>query len=252
MAGTPQMAALKGIVDSNGTFTADGETPFQAGLILAKAGDLKATARVRVAPDLPFSEDFDGVADNGVPGGWIGVQGKCRVVEHDGGKVLKKLATSNSPPFARIFGRMAPPVEAGYTVEADVKGVNKGRRFYPDMGLLNCRYRLILMGTTARPKLRIVAWSPMPRLQREVDFNWKPKVWYRMKFSADVMDGKGLLRGKVWPRGETEPTEWTIEATDPAPYPEGSPGLYAYSTGVTQTSPGTEVFFDNVRVTRNR
>jgi hypothetical protein len=60
------------------------------------------------------------------------------------------------------------------------------------------------------------------------------------------------LRGKVWPRDEAEPAAWTIEVTDPMPYVAGSPGIYAYSTGVTQDSPGTEVFFDNVKVTRNQ
>jgi outer membrane protein assembly factor BamB len=253
MAGTPQMGPLVGTLGSGeASFTADAGIPFQAGVVLAKTGDLNATVRVRVAPDIPFREDFEGVAVNGVPGGWIGVQGKCRVVEQDGGKVLKKLANSQSPPFARIFGNIAPVSPAGYTVEADIKGINKGRRFYPDMGLLNCRYQLILVGTTAKPKLRIVGWSPMPRLQKEIDFNWKPKVWYRVKFSVDVSNDQGLLRGKVWPRDEAEPAAWTIEVTDPMPYVAGSPGIYAYSTGVTQDSPGTEVFFDNVKVTRNQ
>ena len=251
MKGTPQARGLRGTMGQDGVFAADPAITFQAGLVMAEDGPLTATARVRVAPGLPFREDFNDVADNGVPAGWIGVAGKCRVVTMDGEKVLKKLATSAHPAFARVHGRIAPVFPAGYTVAADVMGVNKGRRFRPDMGLLNSRYKLMLVGTTASPKLRIVAWSPMPRLQQQIDFDWRTKVWYRMKFSVELADGKALLKAKVWPRAEEEPADWALEAEDPTPYTEGSPGLYAYSTGMTDT-PGTEVFFDNVQVTGSR
>ncbi len=40
---------------------------------------------------------------------------------------------------------------------------------------------------------------------------WKEHVWYTLKFRAAVEDGKAVLRGKVWQRGEPEPAEWTID-----------------------------------------
>jgi hypothetical protein len=65
------------------------------------------------------------------------------------------------------------------------------------------------------------------------------------------VDGKGIIKGKVWQRGDTEPTDWTLAMEDPAPNPAGSPGLYAYSVSITGKSKGTEVLFDNVAITAN-
>ena len=51
-------------------------------------------------------------------------------------------------------------------------------------------------------------------------------------------------RAKVWPRGEKEPSQWTIEAADETPNLFGSPGLYGDATLA-------EVFIDNIVVTPN-
>jgi len=72
-----------------------------------------------------------------------------------------------------------------------------------------------------------------------------------MKFSVALEDGKGHLRGKVWPRGQDEPEDWTIELIDPFPNTEGSPGLYGFSPGTTSKSKGPEVFYDNYEVFPN-
>jgi hypothetical protein len=64
-----------------------------------------------------------------------------------------------------------------------------------------------------------------------------------VKFHVEVRDGKGLVRAKVWPRGETEPDQWTLEGIDPQPNLEGSAGLYAYSQA--------PLYYDNVRIYRD-
>jgi hypothetical protein len=53
------------------------------------------------------------------------------------------------------------------------------------------------------------------------------------------------LRGKVWKRGESEPSEWQIEATDEVPNLQGSPGLFGNATDA-------EFFVDNVAVSSNQ
>ncbi len=83
------------------------------------------------------------------------------------------------------------------------------------------------------------------------EFPWNPDAWYAVKLSVSIENGQGLIRGKVWPKGEPEPAAWSLEMTDPSPNPEGSPGLYAYSVAITSKSKGTEVLFDNVEVSRN-
>jgi hypothetical protein len=65
-----------------------------------------------------------------------------------------------------------------------------------------------------------------------------------MKLRVDTDEDGALIRGKVWPKSETEPTEWQITAEDPLPIRQGSPGLYGYSP--------TPVYYDNVKVTSNK
>ena len=147
---------------------------------------------------------------------------------------------------------MLPPIDTGYTVKSDMLGVSKKNRFLPDMGLINSRYLLILVGTSERTRrLRLVSWAPIPRIQHEVEFPWSGDTWYAVKLSVDVVDGRGLVRGKVWERGNEEPEAWSIEMEDPTPNRAGSPGLYAYSVSITSKSKGTEVLYDNVEVSRN-
>ena len=65
-----------------------------------------------------------------------------------------------------------------------------------------------------------------------------------MKFRAAVEDDKAVLRGKVWPRGEKEPSGWTIEATDAVPNRSGSPGLFG-------NAKDAEIYLDNIQVSEN-
>jgi hypothetical protein len=99
--------------------------------------------------------------------------------------------------------------------------------------------------------LRIVSWSPIPRIQQDVAFEWKTGTWMRMKLQVLRVREGALVRGKVWPRDQAEPEAWTVEVRDPFPNPEGSPALYGYSAGTTDKSKGTEIYWDNVRVTPN-
>ncbi len=244
------LAGPKGTIESNGTFVAAKESRFSAGHVVAKSGNLEAKARVRISPALPIREDFESMPTDSAPPGWVGTPRKTKIVERDGGKVLQKLADDPSAPFLRIKGFMSAPIAGGYTIEADMLGTPKGERFKPDMGLINSRYELTLMAATTK-QLRVESWTPIPRLRKDVPFEWDTNKWYRMKFQVKLEDGKALLRGKVWPRGAPEPKEWSLEFEDPYPNLEGSPGVYAFSPGTTPKSKGPEVFFDNVQVTAN-
>ena len=185
------------------------------------------------------------------PPGWIGVDAKTKLVEKDGGVVFQKLALRPSAKYARMRSYSGPVIPTGYTVEADMLGSQKkGRRpKLSDMGLINSRYKMILLGYEKR--IRLVTYSPIPRLQEEVPFYWQPDVWYRVKFSVDIVGGRGVARAKVWRRDQQEPADWLITMKDSHPNVEGSPGLYAYSKGATASKPGAPVFFDNYKVYRN-
>ena len=249
---TFEVKGLQGTVDADGRFTAATANRMQAGVITATAGELSASARVRIVPPLPYKENFESLKVGLPPAGYITSKLKCQVTDYEGGKVLRKLADRPAPPFARLRCYMTPPLPANYTVQADLLGVSKKGRFLPDMGLINSRYLLILTGTSERVrKLRLVTWAPIPRIQLDVEFPWEPDRWYTSKLSVDVDNGVGIVRGKVWPRGEKEPESWNATMKDSCPNLEGSPGLYAYSVAITGKSKGTEVLFDNVEVFEN-
>ena len=123
-----------------------------------------------------------------------------------------------------------------FTIQADVRGSLKNGQYLPDMGLINCRYTLILSGSGQKDgvgqKLSLQSWDAMPRIDRTVDFPWKPETWYTMKLSVEQSGGKAQLQGKVWERGQPEPGAWTVTFEDPTPNGPGSAGLHGYSTDV--------------------
>lgn len=242
---------LEGNMSEDGVFVAGGDR-IQAGTISASLGGLRTSARVRIIPGIPYEEDFEGLKPELPPPGWITSKLKCQVSEYEGGRVLRKLADRPAPPFARLRCYIMPPIETGYTVQSDLLGVSKKKRFLPDMGLINSRYLLILTGTSERRRtLRLVSWAPVPRIIKEVEFPWEGDTWYSAKLSVLVADDHGVVRAKVWQRDEKEPDAWPLLMIDPNPNFGGSPGLYAYSVSITSKSKGTEVLFDNVKITPN-
>ena len=80
-------------------------------------------------------------------------------------------------------------------------------------------------------------------MAKTIPFTSKPDVWYRMKMRVDATDSQAVIRGKVWPREEPEPKNWTLEVEDPRPNREGSPGIYGWSSA--------DIFYDNILVTKN-
>jgi hypothetical protein len=145
------------------------------------------------------------------------------------------------PKGARSRAWLGHSDMSNYTILADVRGeIANGKM--PDIGLTAQGYALDLQG--ANQKLEIRTWVPQRRIAQAVDFPWKPAVWYTMKFRAAIEGGTAVLRGKVWPRGEAEPTEWTVEAEDPSPNLSGSPGLYG-------NAKDAEIFLDNIEVVAN-
>lgn len=243
---------VKGAVEKDGTFTAATDNVYSAGHVISLHEGIEAKARVRIIPKMPFDVDFEKLDVDSVPPGWLGVARKMKVVERDGSKVLVKLAEQPSPPFMRVQPFLTAPIEGGYVIEADILGGVRETavmKFLPDMGLVNTRYNLTLQG--ADQVLRAESWSAVPRIRKDVPFTWENDVWYRMKFAVTPRGDEALVQGKVWKRGESEPTEWTLEMTDPSPNKEGSAGLYGYSPGTTPKSKGPEVFYDNVKVFKN-
>ncbi|MHB8897917.1 MAG: outer membrane protein assembly factor BamB family protein [Thermoguttaceae bacterium] len=231
------VAGPVGTIDAQGRFVAQGQKG-GIGTVSAKRGDLSATARVRVVPALPIAEDFESFAEDGMIDWWIGVgKAKFALATIDGSRVLKKLADDRGPIFNRVQGYITEPIPAGYSVEADLRGDQEGRR-RGDVGLVNSGYRMELFGRTQ--KARVVSWVPAPRFEKEIEFPWQAERWYTARLQVLPEGDAARVLAKIWPKGDAEPEAWTIEATDPQPVLEGSAGIYAYSMA--------PVYFDNIQV----
>ena len=249
--GAPPQAAwtlenLKGTI-AGGTFTADPSAGAQAGLAKATVGAVSGVARIRVIPDLPWAYDFE--SDSAVPPvHWANATGKFAVRPLDGSKVLVKLAEN---PFAfakrcRVF--FGGPDYSDYTIEADVRAMER-RRQRGDVGIVAQRYEMMLSGSHQRIELQ--PWQPETARTVKADFSWKADTWYTMKLEVTSMGaGKVRARGKVWAKGEAEPAAWSIERIDPIGSTKGAPGLYADAPSAA--GGGSEIYYDNIKVYRNK
>jgi len=213
-------------------------------LVHCRLGGLKSTARMRVIGPLPWTFDFN-VADK-MPLTWVG--GRVRWVsrEIDGDKIAVKRDVLPTPrdPNNKLGTRsrmwMGSPDMSNYTIQADFalqKSPDTGKM--SDLGLINSRYTM-----TVRPsnkELRIYSWSVHEyRTYASVPFDPEPGKWYTMKLQVSG----SRVRGKIWPRGNSQPIEWTVEMYDASPNVSGSPGLY----GNAQEA---EIYLDNISVVSN-
>ena len=230
------LEGLKGTA-ANNQFSADAAAGSLAGNLKATVGNVAGVAHIRVFAPLPLSEDFSSFAVDAIPPYWINATPKYAVRELEGQKVLLK--KSDNPAFQRARTFFGPVDWANYTVQADVRAVER-RRQLGDAGIVAQRYQLTLFGNGQR--LELTSWQIEPQRAIRKPFEWKKDTWYRLKLDVrNLPDGKVQVRGKAWPASENEPAGWTIEHIDPVGNHRGSPGIFAYAPN--------DVFFDNIKVT---
>jgi hypothetical protein len=224
----------------------------QFGRVVAKMGGLTAHARIRVVPTLPYTMDFEKVPEGRTPAAWVNTMGKFSVVKlPDGNKVLRKRNDNASPIVNRANAYIGSPYQSDYTIECDVYGTKVRDKDMPDVGVGACRYYFQLIGNDQ--ELRLGTWDAQKRIEKKINYPWKPGVWYTMRLTAGVEGGKGIIKGKVWPKGEKEPGEWTLQIEDPVPNTEGAPLVYGFANGtIDAANPGPEIHYDNLKITPNR
>ena len=254
-----QPPALPGEVKGDGlkgAVTIGKVPPSSAGVVQVKFGELTAKSRIRAAAALPFKPDFAKIPLGGAPGGWVNTQGKFLIVKDGEKQVLFKVNDNGAPPIAKANAYITPTTSKNYTIQADMKGGDVADGSFPDMGLLSHRYLFVLDGKTDPEKnkrqLRFVSWEARDRVNAAIDFDWKPKTWYTLKFIVEVdPTGKSSqLRGKIWEQGQPEPEKWTLEFKDTNPNTEGAAGLYGYISNANSV-PACTVHYDNVSIVPN-
>ncbi len=263
-AGSALIPPLQGLVSQDGHLKVAADRPAQSGVVEAMVNvngkELKAKARVRIAPHLPYAQDFEKIDLNRIPTGWINLAGKFAVVElADKNKALKKIANNPNSLLARANAYIGMPELKDYTITADIMGMPKVENNItnlPDMGLINSRYSFVLDGN--KQKLFLRSWEARRRVDKTIDFAWKGGTWYTMKFMVTHTGDKAHAKGKIWQKGLPEPDDWTVEIEDPCPNANGAPALYAFAVACPPpdskgqpTGIGTEIFFDNVKVAPN-
>jgi outer membrane protein assembly factor BamB len=237
---------LKGTV-ADGKFTADAAAVAQAGLVKATIGTQVGTARIRVIPDLPWSFDFEDGRETPPPQ-WANATNKFAVRDLEGNKVLVKLAENDFAFAKRCRPFFGSPELNNYTIEADVRALER-RRQMGDIGVVAQRYELVLFGN--HQELHLQPWQPETARTVKIPFKWEKDAWYTIKLEVQSLDGaKVRARGKVWPKGQPEPQAWTIERVDPIGSHKGSPGIYADAP--SRVGGGSELYYDNIKVYKNK
>ncbi len=213
-------------------------------MLQATHGELKSSARARILPPLPWTFDFE---DKKVPLHWNGMAYRHQPAElPTGGNGLVKISTI--PRGTRSQGFIGLPKLHDYTVQAEFYALDTKNKVpttkLPDMGLVNQRYTLALEGAQ---RLQIRSWVSLleQRFAVTMPYEWQANTWYVLKFRSETADGKAILRGKVWKKGDQEPADWTIQGEDLTPNVTGSPGLFGNSTDA-------EFYVDNVSVVPNQ
>jgi hypothetical protein len=232
--------SLSGSFNLKNEFVAASGSITQVGTIKVTKDGVTGTARVRVIPPLPYSENFDALAANTVPMFWTNTQLKFAAREVNGQKVLVK-TTEGTSLLTRARAYFGPTDWHDYTVESDIYATER-RRQQGDAGVIAQRYMLMLYGNAQ--KLEITPWQPETNRAVTIPFAWEKNKWYRMKLTVENLPGgKVRARGKVWPVGEAEPANWLIEKIDPIGNRQGSPGIFGNALA--------EIYFDNLKVTAN-
>ncbi|MEM9444545.1 MAG: PQQ-binding-like beta-propeller repeat protein [Verrucomicrobiota bacterium] len=249
----PPAAKVKAEVDAvlqgDGTLIAPNDAKQSAGALKVVQDNAEGVTRGRILSNVHYSEDFESFElsqDGGdekfayPPLSWLAARLKWRIIDTPEGKIagntLDKLLFQRS----RIF--IGDPDMSGYNLQADVM-TDGNRRIMSDIGLINQRYIINLVGNWKALEVS----SNHDRLKVTVPFAWKSNEWYTLKTRVNVdADGMGMIRGKVWKRGETEPEAWTIEVEHKNAHKKGAPGIFAFSPQAKK-----RVFIDNILLSPN-
>jgi outer membrane protein assembly factor BamB len=236
-----------GNVTLDGNYEAPTDNAHQCALVTCKVGDVAGTARIRVVPALPWKFDFN--KDEKVPLTWLGGRVRWEIRDNQGDKYIAKktvLPTPKNPNNklgTRSYLWMGPRDLANYTIQADVLLRKDEAGKMPDVGLIASGYEIMIRSLIG--KLRIDSWSSNDyREFTEVPFAPKADQWYTLKLSVVPEGADAIVQGKVWQRGEKEPSDWMIEMVDKAPNLHGTPGVFGKSEDA-------EIYLDNLQVISN-
>jgi outer membrane protein assembly factor BamB len=257
-------AQMKGKFDGAAKLVADDAPLASAGAFQASLGDLKGTMRARVLPDIPLNIDFEqfelalstdmppapAIPNTLEPAtpfaypplAWNSARFRFEVRKAPGegdNKALCKTIDNKLFQRGQIF--IGHPGSRNYTIQADLLTEGNKRKM-SEIGLINQRYLVVLKGNAQALEVS----SNQERLRESVPFAWSPNQWYQLKSRVDLAaDGSGVVRAKVWKKGDAEPAAWTIEVPHKTAHTDGAPGLFSF------TPQEQRAWIDNISVNSN-
>ncbi len=247
----PPTARVKSTVDgefiSRNRLIADKNAKISAGAFKASWKDLSTTIRGRIVADTGYEEDFEDVelalkndAGEAVafpPLPWLGARVKWHILERDDSKVAANRL--DVVLFQRTMNFIGDTGMKNYILQADVM-TDGNRRILSNPGLVNQRYLIVLDANSRQLEIS----SNHERLKESVPFRTLPNKWYTLKTHVKANgDGSGAVRAKVWPRGEDEPGDWTIEVPVKKVHEHGAPGIFAFSPQSQK-----RIYIDNLKI----
>jgi LysM repeat protein len=167
-----------------------------------------------------------------------------------GSRVLEQ-SDRNAPNSAALVGEKG---WSSYVVQVELRIEHTGDAgvfAYWNSSLQNYRLRT----SDFHKKLQIAKRMPIEQGRygniylNQTSLHLEDNRWYVFQFEVTTHDAYTYLRGKVWPKGETEPGTWLLEASDHSPerYQSGQAGVWTIKGGTSYR--GTK--FDNFKVFRN-
>ncbi len=168
------LAGLTGTLQ-NGRFTPDKSAGAQAGTVSAQAGEMKATARVRVIPALPWTEDFEAIERGKSPSHWIGTTGKFFVRE---GPAVSPSVGTVSPSVGAVSNR------AG-TVSSSVGAVS------PSVGTVS---NTSVGAVSNRANTKVLVKTPVARGLNRSNVYLGPPTMRDYTIQVDLMGTKNKRR----------------------------------------------------------
>ena len=248
-AATWTLEDLKGTV-ADGKFTPDAAAGAQAGTVKATVGiDQRCGSHPgdsRPAVDLRLRG-----AGETPPAHWINATGKFAVRD---GRRQQGAGEARGEPvrFRQAHASVLRADRTSATTRSRRTSARwRSRRQMGDVGIVAQRYEMVLFGNHQR--LELQPWQPEVAADDEGGLH--VETGHLVRDEARSADARRRHRcgpeARCGRKVKPEPAAWTIERIDPIGSLKGSPGIYADAMN-SAPSGGSEMYYDNIKVYRNK
>lgn len=197
-----------------------------------------------------FEDNFESTTKMEDRKAWTFPTGGSWGISTLGSRVLDQ-SDRNAPNSAALTGEKD---WTSYVVQVELRIEHSGDAgvfAYWNSSLENYRLRT----SDTHRKLQIAKRAPIGQGRygnvylNETHLHLEDNRWYVFQLEVTTHDAYTYLRGKVWPKGETEPGTWMLEASDHSPerYKSGQAGVWTIKGGTSYRGAN----FDNFRVFKN-